>query len=119
MKRSHGAAAAELSSMASDRRSVVKLAYATFSRSEVGSANRAPAAGGASRRGPVHRHPRPEEEPMGLIRGRRGGDSSNGRRHFQMREQMMSIGDDYWIEDDAGRRAYHVDGKAIRIRDTW
>jgi uncharacterized protein YxjI len=38
---------------------------------------------------------------------------------FQMRQQMLSIGDDYWIEDEAGRKAFRVDGKAARIRDTW
>ena len=38
---------------------------------------------------------------------------------FQMREQLISIGDDYWIEDDRNRRAYKVNGKAVRFRDTW
>jgi uncharacterized protein YxjI len=36
-----------------------------------------------------------------------------------MRQKMFSIGDDYWIEDQAGQRAYRVNGKAVRIRDTW
>jgi uncharacterized protein YxjI len=40
-------------------------------------------------------------------------------RRFQMREQLLSFGDDYWIEDEAGRRAYRVDGKVARLRDTW
>ena len=31
----------------------------------------------------------------------------------------MSIGDDYWIEDEAGQRAFKVDGKALRVRDTF
>ena len=31
----------------------------------------------------------------------------------------MSIGDDYWIEDSDGRKVFHVDGKAMRVRDTW
>ena len=35
-----------------------------------------------------------------------------------MREKLFAIGDDYWIEDDAGERAFKVDGKALRIRDT-
>ena len=35
-----------------------------------------------------------------------------------MRQRLVSIGDDYWIEDDAGRRAFKVDGKALRIRQT-
>ena len=36
-----------------------------------------------------------------------------------MREKLLSIGDDFWIEDSAGERAYKVDGKAIRFRDTF
>lgn len=36
-----------------------------------------------------------------------------------MREKLLSIGDDYWIEDESGARAYKVDGKALRARDTW
>ena len=52
---------------------------------------------------------------MGLLRGRR--DEQQGRR-FQMREKLLSIGDDFWIEDDEGNRAYRVDGKAMRLRDT-
>jgi uncharacterized protein YxjI len=36
-----------------------------------------------------------------------------------MRQRLLSIGDDYWIEDDQGRRAFHVDGKALRVRKTF
>ncbi|HIH95047.1 TPA: hypothetical protein HA338_13865 [Methanosarcina acetivorans] len=35
-----------------------------------------------------------------------------------MHEKLVSIGDDYWIENEAGERAFYVDGKALRIRDT-
>lgn len=35
-----------------------------------------------------------------------------------MREQMLAIGDDYWIETDDGQPAFRVDGKALRIRKT-
>jgi len=35
-----------------------------------------------------------------------------------MREKMVSIGDDFWIENSAGKRAFKVDGKALRVRDT-
>ena len=38
--------------------------------------------------------------------------------HYRMRQKLFSIGDDYWIEDDAGRHVFRVDGKAIRLRDT-
>jgi uncharacterized protein YxjI len=38
--------------------------------------------------------------------------------HFRMRQKLVSIGDDYWIEDDRGERAFKVDGKALRMRKT-
>jgi uncharacterized protein YxjI len=38
---------------------------------------------------------------------------------FQLRERLLSIGDDYWIENGDGQRSYKVDGKALRLRDTW
>jgi uncharacterized protein YxjI len=38
---------------------------------------------------------------------------------FQMREKMMAIGDDYWIEDDRGNKVFKVDGKAARMRETF
>jgi uncharacterized protein YxjI len=37
---------------------------------------------------------------------------------YQMREKMLSIGDDFWIEDESGRRAFKVNGKALRVRRT-
>ena len=46
---------------------------------------------------------------------RRGG---GGRTHFRMRQKLVSIGDDYWIEDDEGDRVFKVDGKALRARKT-
>jgi len=36
-----------------------------------------------------------------------------------MREKLLSIGDDFWIENDQGERAYKVDGKALRLRQTF
>ncbi len=55
---------------------------------------------------------------MGLF-GRDKDDKGGERRRFQMREQLMSVGDDYWIEDESGDRAYRVDGKAMHVRDTF
>jgi uncharacterized protein YxjI len=40
-------------------------------------------------------------------------------RRFQMKQKLISIGDDYWIEDDDGARVFKVNGKAVRLRDTW
>jgi uncharacterized protein YxjI len=36
-----------------------------------------------------------------------------------MREKLLSIGDDYWIEDESGQKVFKVDGKAMHIRDTF
>ena len=36
-----------------------------------------------------------------------------------MREKMFSIGDDFWIETADGERAFKVDGKALRVRQTF
>ena len=38
--------------------------------------------------------------------------------HYQMREKLVSIGDDFWIETDRGERAFKVNGKALRVRST-
>ena len=52
---------------------------------------------------------------MPLLRGRRDDD---GGTKYQMREKMFAIGDDFWIETDGERRAFKVNGKALRVRDT-
>ena len=49
---------------------------------------------------------------MGLLRDR--GPSG---AVYTMREKMFAIGDDYWIEKD-GEKAFKVNGKALRVRDT-
>jgi uncharacterized protein YxjI len=49
--------------------------------------------------------------------GPRRGDSAVLR--YQMREKLFSIGDDAWIEDSNGNRAFKVDGKALRVRSTF
>jgi uncharacterized protein YxjI len=49
---------------------------------------------------------------MGLLRDR--GPSGTV---YTMREKMFAIGDDYWIEKD-GEKAFKVNGKALRVRDT-
>jgi uncharacterized protein YxjI len=36
-----------------------------------------------------------------------------------MREKLLAIGDDFWIENDQGERAYKVNGKAMRVRKTF
>jgi uncharacterized protein YxjI len=36
---------------------------------------------------------------------------------YKMKEKLVSFGDDFWIEDEGGRKAFKVDGKMIRVRD--
>jgi uncharacterized protein YxjI len=62
---------------------------------------------------------------MGL-RDRVGGGGGPGAglrdataTRYQMREKMFSIGDDAWIEDSNGNRAFKADGKALRMRSTF
>jgi uncharacterized protein YxjI len=45
------------------------------------------------------------------------GGAGAGGTVYQMREKLASIGDDFWIEAN-GQRAFKVDGKAVRVRDT-
>jgi uncharacterized protein YxjI len=45
----------------------------------------------------------------------RGGREVN---RYQMRQRMISIGDDYVIENDRGERVFRLDGKALRVRKT-
>jgi uncharacterized protein YxjI len=60
------------------------------------------------------------------VRGRRqerrderrsfGPDGDAAR--YQMREKLLSIGGDSWIENAAGEHAFKVNGKALRVRKT-
>ena len=60
------------------------------------------------------REDRREERRDDRQPGRQGG----GANRYQMRQKMVSIGDDFWIEDERGQRVFKVDGKALRVRQT-
>ena len=65
-----------------------------------------------------------------MFRGRRGGATAplapaaapvaaaDAGHRYRMVEKLVSIGDDFWIQNDQGQRAFKVDGKALRVRDT-
>ena len=53
---------------------------------------------------------------MGLLRHR--DDTPDGARYL-MREKLLAIGDDFWIENADGERIYKVNGKALRLRQTF
>jgi len=37
---------------------------------------------------------------------------------YKIRQKLVSIGDDFWIENHEGKRVFKVDGKILRIRKT-
>ena len=49
-------------------------------------------------------HAQPEGAPAGT--------------RYLLREKMLAIGDDFWIENDRGERIFKVDDKVLRARDT-
>jgi uncharacterized protein YxjI len=53
---------------------------------------------------------------MALLRRHKDDPGSD---RFLMREKLLAIGDDFWIENDQGERAYKVNGKALRVRQTF
>jgi uncharacterized protein YxjI len=55
----------------------------------------------------MFRH-RSHEPPEGAPAGTR----------YVLREKLLSLGDDFWIENDRGERIFHVDDKVLRVRDT-
>jgi uncharacterized protein YxjI len=48
-----------------------------------------------------------------------GYQEQDARTHlYRMTEKLFSVGDDYWIENEKGKKAFYVDGKALRLQDT-
>lgn len=60
------------------------------------------------------REDRREERQQDRSTFGRGGNATR----YQMRQRLFSIGDDFNIENDRGERAFHVNGKALRVRQT-
>ncbi len=51
---------------------------------------------------------------MGLLRR----DEPGGHR-LLMREKLLSVGDDSWVEDESGNKVYKVNGKKLHIQETF
>lgn len=51
---------------------------------------------------------------------RRERRRGNERRweHYKLTQKLLSIGDDYYVENEVGERTFAVDGKALRVRNT-
>lgn len=37
---------------------------------------------------------------------------------YKIRQNLISIGDDFWIENEEGKKVFKIDGKVLRIRKT-
>ena len=37
---------------------------------------------------------------------------------YKMKEKLFAFGDDFWIENEQGHKAFKVNGKMLRVRDT-
>jgi uncharacterized protein YxjI len=48
----------------------------------------------------------------------RGPGGGSGKNRYQMREKLVSIGNDFWIQNEQGQKVFKVDGKAMRVRST-
>lgn len=73
--------------------------------------------------GDLPRHRMLERKGYEVLRRERGaarGSARNatGSNRYRMVEKLVSIGDDFNIQNDHGEIVYKVDGKALRIRDT-
>lgn len=42
----------------------------------------------------------------------------DGATVYHMRQRLMAVGDDYWVQDAAGQRVFRIDGKIARLRKT-
>jgi uncharacterized protein YxjI len=62
--------------------------------------------------GPRDRRDRRREERETFGRG-------GAARRYQLRQRMLAIRDDFWVEDEDGERVFRVDGKALRLPKTF
>jgi uncharacterized protein YxjI len=70
----------------------------------------------------VHMRDMTVEPEAGTLFGRDRRDERreerSGATRYRIRQRMISIGDDYVIENDRGEHVFKLDGKALRIRKT-
>ena len=60
---------------------------------------------------PGRRKERRDERQDDRQLGRPGG----GGIRYQMRQKMVTIGNDFWIENDQGQKVFKIDGKACLL----
>lgn len=61
--------------------------------------------------------PPPTAPPASTVRPTSTSTDVLGHR-FKMRQRLISIGRDFWIENERGQKVFKVDGKALRVRGT-
>ena len=55
---------------------------------------------------------------LGRDRRDERGEEGGGPTRYQVRQRLISIGDDYVIDNDRGEHVFKLDGKALRMRKT-
>jgi uncharacterized protein YxjI len=50
--------------------------------------------------------------------GQRDDPRAPAGSRYVLREKLLSLGDDFWIENEQGERVFFVDDKVLRVRDT-
>ena len=71
--------------------------------------------------GPARTGPAAQTIGVGTVFGRKRREERRFDREatrYKMRQRMLSIGDDYEIENERGERVFKLDGKALRLRKT-
>jgi uncharacterized protein YxjI len=58
------------------------------------------------------------EEAMFRRRAHEPPEGAPTGTRYLLREKLLTLGDDFWIENDRGERIFLVDDKVLRVRDT-
>ena len=68
----------------------------------------------------MNRRAKRQEQRQNRLDELRGGRVSGKRDwdRYKMTQRLVAIGDDYYVENEAGAQVFVIDGKALRVRDT-
>ena len=61
----------------------------------------------------------PEQEEQRAVNQDNSAPVQSGVKRYQLRQKMVSLGQDYWIENEHGEKVYKVDGKVFTIHKTF
>ena len=54
-----------------------------------------------------------------MLRRRLGDNDDKGMTHYQMRQNLVSIGDDFWIENDRGQKVFRSTARRCVCARRW